>query len=123
MPKFAANLSFLFNEVPFMERFAAAAAAGFRGVEYLFPYEEDKAAIAQALRDNGLENVLFNLPPGDWAAGERGLGALPGREQDFRDGVARAMDYALAAGTKRLHALAGIVDGPVDVDVEQGRIH
>ena len=116
MPKFAANLSFLFNEVPFMERFAAAAAAGFRGVEYLFPYEEDKRAIAQALRENGLENVLFNLPPGDWAAGERGLGALPGREQDFRDGVAKAMDYALAAGTKRLHALAGIVPAGADQD-------
>ena len=116
MPKFAANLSFLFNEVAFMERFAAAAAAGFRGVEYLFPYEEDKEAIAQALRDNGLENVLFNLPPGDWAAGERGLGALPGREQDFRDGVARALDYALAADTKRLHALAGIVPAEANQD-------
>jgi hydroxypyruvate isomerase len=116
MPKFAANLSFLFNEVPFMERFAAAAAAEFRGVEYLFPYEEDKDSIARALRDNGLENVLFNLPPGDWAAGERGLGALPGREQDFRDGVSRALDYALAAGTKRLHALAGIVPNDADRD-------
>ena len=119
MPKFAANLSFLFNEMPVMERFAAAAAAGFRGVEYLFPYEEDKDTIACALRDNGLENVLFNLPPGDWAAGERGLGALPGREQDFRDGVSRALDYALAAGTKRLHALAGIV--PTDVDRDRCR--
>jgi hydroxypyruvate isomerase len=99
-----------------MARFAAAAAAGFRGVEYLFPYEEDKEVIAQALRGNGLENVLFNLPPGDWAAGERGLGALPGREQDFRDGVARAMDYALAADTKRLHALAGIVPAGADQD-------
>jgi 2-dehydrotetronate isomerase len=116
MPKFAANLSFLFNEVPFIERFAAAAASGFRGVEYLFPYEEDKDSIARALRDNGLENVLFNLPPGDWAAGERGLGALPGREQDFRDGVSRALDYALAAGTKRLHALAGIVPNDADRD-------
>ena len=119
MPKFAANLSFLFNEVPFMERFAAAAAAGFRGVEYLFPYDEDKDTIARALRENGLENVLFNLPPGDWAAGERGLGALPGREQDFRDGVSRALDYALAAGTKRLHALAGIV--PADADRDRCR--
>ena len=69
MPKFAANLSFLFNEMPFIERFAAAAGAGFRGVEYLFPYDEDKEAVALALRDNDLENVLFNLPPGDWAAG------------------------------------------------------
>lgn len=119
MPKFAANLSFLFNEVPFMERFAAAAAAGFRGVEYLFPYDEDKDTIARALRENGLENVLFNLPPGDWAAGERGLGALPGREQDFRDGVSRALDYALATSTKRLHALAGIV--PADADRDRCR--
>ncbi len=116
MPKFAANLSFLFNEVPFMERFAAATSAGFQGVEYLFPYGEDKDAIADALRTNGLQNVLFNLPPGDWDAGERGLGALPGREQDFRDGVARAMDYALAADTKRLHALAGIVPAGADQD-------
>lgn len=119
MPKFAANLSFLFNEVPFMARFAAAAAAGFRGVEYLFPYEEDKQAIAQALRENGLENVLFNLPPGDWAAGERGLGALPGREQEFQAGVALALDYAMAAGTKHLHALAGIV--PADADRDRCR--
>lgn len=116
MPKFAANLSFLFNEMPFMERFAAAAAAGFRGVEYLFPYDEDKEAVARALRDSDLENVLFNLPPGDWAAGERGLGALPGREQDFRDGVALALDFAMAAGTKRLHALAGIVPAGADRD-------
>ncbi len=116
MPKFAANLSFLFNEVPFMERFAAATSVGFQGVEYLFPYGEDKDAIADALRTNGLQNVLFNLPPGDWDAGERGLGALPGREQDFRDGVARAMDYALAANTKRLHALAGIVPAGADQD-------
>lgn len=115
MPKFAANLSFLFNEVPFMDRFAAAAAAGFRAVEYLFPYEEDKNAIAQALREHGLQNVLFNLPPGDWAAGERGLGALPGREQDFHAGVEKALDYALAAGTTRLHALAGIVPAHADL--------
>ena len=115
MPKFAANLSFLFNEVPFMERFAAAASAGFRGVEYLFPYGEDKDAIADALRTNGLQNVLFNLPPGDWDAGERGLGALPGREQDFREGLESALAYALAAGTPRLHALAGIVPAEADV--------
>lgn len=119
MPKFAANLSFLFNEVPFMDRFAAAAAAGFRAVEYLFPYEEDKNAVAQALRDHGLQNVLFNLPPGDWAAGERGLGALPGREQDFRAGVEKALDYALAAGTTQLHALAGVV--PTHADLAECR--
>jgi hydroxypyruvate isomerase len=119
MLKFAANLSFLFNEVPFMERFTAAAAAGFQGVEYLFPYDEDKDAIALALRTNGLENVLFNLPPGDWAAGERGLGALPGREQEFRTGVELALAHALSAGTKRLHALAGIV--PADADRESCR--
>lgn len=119
MPKFAANLSFLFTEIPFTERFGAAAAAGFRGVEYLFPYEADKQTIAQALKEHGLENVLFNLPPGDWAAGERGLGALPGREQDFRAGLAQALDYALAAGTRRLHALAGIV--PPDADIARCR--
>ncbi len=109
MPRFAANLSFLFTELPFLERFEAAAAAGFRGVEYLFPYAHDKAEVAAALRAHALENVLFNLPPGDWDAGERGLAALPGREAAFRDQLDQALAYALACGTPRLHVLSGIV--------------
>lgn len=114
MPKFAANLSLMFNEVPFERRFAAAARAGFAGVEFLFPYDWPPSAVAGWLRDEGLENVLFNLPPGDWAAGERGLAALPGREAEFRAGVARAFEYAEALGTPCLHAMAGIV--PTDAN-------
>ncbi len=109
MPKFAANLSMMFNEVPFLARFAAAAEAGFQGVEYLFPYEAPASAIAAELAQHGLDNVLFNLPPGDWAAGERGIACLPGREQEFRDGLALAIQYAKQLGTTRLHAMAGIV--------------
>lgn len=114
MPKFAANLTMMFNEVPFMQRFAAAAQAGFKGVEFLFPYEHDKHAIASELKQHGLENVLFNLPPGDWAGGERGMAGLPGREAEFRDSVALALDYALTCGTQRLHAMSGIVPAGLD---------
>jgi len=109
MPRFAANLSMMFNEVPFLERFAAAAGAGFDGVEYLFPYEFTPDAIASELKKHGLTNVLFNLPPGDWAAGERGITCLPGREEEFRAGVVKAADYAKALGTTRVHAMAGIL--------------
>jgi hydroxypyruvate isomerase len=114
MPKFAANLSMMFTEVPFAERFAAAARAGFKGVEFLFPYEMTPAEVAARLRDNGLTNVLFNMPPGDFAAGERGIAALPGREAEFRAGVERALEYALALGTPTLHAMAGIVPAGAD---------
>ena len=109
MPRFAANLSFLFNEVPFLDRFAAAAAAGFRAVEFMFPYEYAPAAVAECLAAAKLENILFNMPPGDWAAGERGIACLPGREDQFRQSVATALAYASALGTPRLHAMAGIV--------------
>ena len=109
MPKFAANLSMMFNEVPFLSRFAAAADAGFTGVEYLFPYEFPAELIAVELKANDLENVLFNLPPGDWASGERGTTCLPGREDEFRAGVATAIEYAKALNTPRLHAMAGVV--------------
>jgi hydroxypyruvate isomerase len=108
MPKFAANLSMMFQEVPFLDRFAAAAKAGFRGVEYLFPYEFAAADIAARLKEHGLTQALFNLPPGNWAAGERGIAALPGREAEFRDGVAQALDYAAATGCRTLHAMAGL---------------
>lgn len=110
MPRFAANLSMMFNEVPFMERFARAAANGFTGVEFLFPYDFEPEAIAAELKRHGLEQVLFNLPPGDWAAGERGLAALPGREAEFRDSVDIAIRYALALDCPRLHAMAGLVE-------------
>ena len=108
MPRLAANLSMLFNEVPFLERFAAAARAGFKGVEFLFPYDHTPEDLAEALRANGLEQVLFNLPPGDWEAGERGLAALPGRETEFQAGLDRALPYAQALGCRRVHMMAGI---------------
>lgn len=109
VPRFAANLSMMFNEVPFLERFAAAADAGFTGVEYLFPYEFPADVLAEQLRKYNLENVLFNLPPGNWAAGERGVTCLPGREEEFRAGVATAISYATRLNTARIHAMAGIV--------------
>ncbi len=114
MPRFAANLTMMFNEVPFLERFAAAAAAGFQAVEFLFPYDHPPGEIAARLRAAGLENVLFNMPPGNWAAGERGIGALPGREREFREGVATALRYAEALGTPGLHAMAGLVPAGAD---------
>ncbi|PAU66486.1 hydroxypyruvate isomerase [Pseudomonas sp. PIC25] len=109
MPRFAANLSMLFNDVPFLERFGRAAAAGFKGVEYLFPYEYAPAELVERLQNHGLAQVLFNLPPGDFAAGERGLAALPGRESEFRESVDRGVEYARALGCPRLHAMAGLV--------------
>ena len=114
MPKFAANLSMMFNEVPFPERFAAAAKAGFKGVEFLFPYDYTPAEVAGWLKENKLENALFNLPPGDFAAGERGIASLPGREQEFRDGVAKAIEYALALGTPKVHCMAGLFPAGAD---------
>jgi hydroxypyruvate isomerase len=114
MPRFAANLSMMFNEVPFAERFGAAARAGFKGVEYLFPYELPAPEVARLLRANALENALFNLPPGDWAAGERGLASLPGREADFRASVEVAVEYALALGTPTLHAMCGLLPAGAD---------
>lgn len=110
MPRLAANLSLLFTEWPFLDRFAAAADAGFRAVEFLFPYDHPAERIATALQANGLKQVLFNLPPGDWQAGERGLAALPGRKSDFAEGVRRAIDYARILGTPRLHMMAGLAD-------------
>lgn len=117
--RLAANLSFLFTDRPFADRFAAAAGAGFQGVECLFPYGEMAAVdYARALADTGLEPALINMPPGDWDGGERGLAALPGREADFRDSVARAIDYAGEIGCVRLHCLAGVVDE----DMDRGRV-
>jgi hydroxypyruvate isomerase len=114
MPRFAANLSFLYGEFDFLDCFAAAAADGFQGVEFLFPYEYPAAAIAERLRGAQLEQVLFNLPPGDWAAGERGLAALPGREAEFAAALELSLDYAQVLGCRRLHAMAGIVAPAAD---------
>ncbi|WP_159997588.1 2-oxo-tetronate isomerase [Roseomonas sp. 18066] len=111
MPRFAANLSMMFNEVAFLDRFAAAAAAGFKAVEFLFPYEHPPEVVAEKLNSAGLTQALFNMPPGDWAAGERGMAAIPGREQEFRDNVATAITYAMALGCKTLHAMSGITTG------------
>jgi hydroxypyruvate isomerase len=120
VPKFAANLSFIFQEVGFLDRFAAAAACGFKAVEYLAPYDYPPEAIAEQLNRHGLEQALFNMPPGDWAAGERGIGALPGREQEFRDGVARALVYAKATSCRILHAMAGVLPpGPDRAEAER----
>ena len=116
MPRFAANLSMLFTEVPFMERFALARGAGFDGVEYLFPYEWPEQKLRQALQDNNLTQVLFNLPPGDWAAGERGIACLPDRVEEFRAGVEQALAYATALDCRRLNCLAGLK--PEDLEEE-----
>ncbi len=108
MPKFNANLTMLFNEVPFLQRFHRARKAGFEAVEFLFPYEFDKQALKQALSENGLTQVLFNLPAGDWAAGERGLGILPDRVEEFRKGVGLAIDYAETLGCPHVNCLSGV---------------
>ncbi len=107
MPRFAANLTMLFNELPFMERFKAARDAGFDAVEYLFPYAYDKQDLVQALQQNQLQQVLHNLPPGDWDAGERGIACHPGRQEEFREGVARGIAYASALQCPRVNCLAG----------------
>ena len=114
MPRFAANLSMMFNEVPFLERFAAAADAGFKGVEYLFPYDLPAEAIEEQLRKHHLDNVLFNLPPGNWAAGERGIACLPGREEEFRKSVGDAVTYAVRLKVARVHAMAGLAPSGAD---------
>lgn len=114
MPRFCANLSLLFTEHPFAERWDAAARAGFRGVECHFPYAEPAEVLADALRRNAQEQVLFNLPAGDWPAGERGIGCLPDRIDEFEHGVATAIRYAQALGCRRINCLAGLA--PADAD-------
>lgn len=107
MPKFAANLTMMFNEWDFLDRFAAAADAGFEAVEFLFPYAHAPDAIAARLERAKLTQALFNMPPGNWEAGERGLASLAGREDEFRASVATALTYAKATGVKRLHVMSG----------------
>jgi hydroxypyruvate isomerase len=108
MPAFAANLSMMFNEVGFLDRFEAAAKAGFDAVEFLFPYEWPATELKARLKANGLRQVLFNAPPGDWAKGERGIASLPGREAEFRAGVKRALEYAAVLECPLVHCMAGI---------------
>ena len=108
MPKFAANLSFIFQEVGFLDRFAAAADCGFKAVEYLSPYEHAPEVIAERLNRHGLEQALFNMAAGDWEAGERGIAAMPGRQSDFREAVEKALIYAQATNCRLLHAMAGL---------------
>jgi hydroxypyruvate isomerase len=117
MVKLAANLTMLFGEVDFLDRFEAAAKAGFHGVEYLFPYPYAKEQLVERLQKNGLTQVLHNLPAGDWAAGERGIACLPNRVKEFEDGVGRAIEYATALGCKQVNCLAGIAPKGVPADV------
>jgi hydroxypyruvate isomerase len=114
MPRFAANLTMLFTEVPFLERFARAAAAGFPAVEFLFPYPYPVEVLREALDRHQLALVLHNLPAGDWDGGERGIACLPGREAEFRDGVATAIRYATALGVPRVNCLVGKTPAGVD---------
>ena len=118
MPQFAANLSMMYNEVPFLERFEAAARDGFKAVEFLFPYDHDMPVLAQLLREHGLQQVLFNAPPGGtdrasidkaWEAGTRGIANTPGREAEFRDSFLLALDYAQVLQCPRVHVMAGLV--------------
>jgi len=119
MPKFAANINFLFTEVDFLQRFAAARKAGFGAVEFPFPYPYEHAALAAAAKDAGVEVVLFNLPPGNWEKGERGIACHPDRIAEFRDGVAKAIAYARTLKCPRVNCLAGVA--PKDADPERLR--
>ena len=116
MPKFSANLTMLFNEVDFPDRFGRAARAGFKGVEYLFPYGWSKEQLVNELGKNGLEQVLHNLPAGNWQAGERGIACLPGREGEFQEGVGLAVEYARALKCHRLNCLVGKVPQGISLE-------
>ncbi|WP_290869489.1 2-oxo-tetronate isomerase [Aquabacterium sp.] len=109
MPRFAANLSMLYNDVDFLDRFAAAARDGFQAVEYLFPYAFPAAQLAELLQAHGLSQVLFNAPPGNWDGGERGLACIPGREAEFAEGIDQALAYAAVLGSPRVHVMAGLL--------------
>lgn len=123
MPRYAANLTFLFTEVPFLERFGAARRAGFDAVEFVSPYEHEPALLAGLLAEHRLELAVFNLPPGDWAKGDRGMACDPARVAEFRDGVGRALGYAEALGARRLHAMAGIrPPGAGDAEVRRAYV-
>ncbi len=110
MPRFAANLSMMFTEVPFLDRFDAAARAGFTAVEFLFPYDHPADQVGERLKRNGLTQALFNLPPGNWDAGEKGFAALPDRFADLQRSLSTALPYVQATGVKRVHLMAGMAD-------------
>jgi 2-dehydrotetronate isomerase len=120
MPRFAANLSFLFNEVPFLERFGEAAHAGFRAVEFAFAYEYRIQELVAEQRAHRLDVVLLNAPPGDWEQGDRGLASIPGREHEFAAGISNALQYAQALSCSRIHVMAGVVPADAD-DAERER--
>lgn len=122
MPRFAANLSMLFGELNFMDRFKAAADNGFAGVEYLFPYAYDKNELATQLHENGLQQVLHNLPAGDWDAGERGIACLAERKGEFQDGVGRAIEYATALGCPQVNCLIGKTPTGIDADAVRATV-
>ncbi|WP_244829086.1 2-oxo-tetronate isomerase [Caballeronia sp. TF1N1] len=109
MPRFAANLTMMYPEHEFLDRFGAAAKDGFKAVEFLFPYDFSASDIKTRLQDNNLTQALFNAPPGDWAAGERGIASLPGREDEFKKSVDKALEYTAALGNKKLHFMAGLI--------------
>jgi 2-dehydrotetronate isomerase len=110
MPQFAANLTMMYGEHAFLDRFKAAARDGFRAVEFLFPYEFDVREIRSRLNANGLTQALFNAPPGNWGKGDRGLASLPGREKEFQASIRRALEYAAVLGNKRLHVMTGLLE-------------
>jgi len=116
MPHFAANLSMLYPELDFLDRFEAAARDGFKGVEFLFPYAYEPRELAARLKANGLQQVLFNAPPGDWDGGERGLACIPGRQAEFRAGIEKALAYAQALDCPRVHVMAGLLPAGMDRD-------
>ena len=122
MPNLAANLTMMFNEVDFLDRFAAAANAGFKGVEYLFPYDYEPAQLAELLEQHGLTQVLHNLPAGDWAAGERGIGCHPDRVGEFQEGVGRAIEYATALNCPQVNCLAGIAPACVSSEDQEATL-
>jgi hydroxypyruvate isomerase len=122
MPRFAANLSMLFTELPFMERFAAARTAGFEAVEYLFPYAFEKTELAKALKTNGLHQVLHNLPAGNWDAGDRGMACDPARVDEFRSGVVLGIEYATTLGCPQLNCLAGKLPAGVSADLARATL-
>jgi hydroxypyruvate isomerase len=122
MPQLAANLTLLWNELDFLDRFAAASKAGFKAVEYLFPYAYEKQALVDQLGKHGLVQALHNLPAGDWAKGERGIACLPERRGEFRDGVGKAIDYAKALSCTKLNCLAGIAPAGADADALQSTL-
>lgn len=109
MPRLAANLTMMYAEYPFLDRFRAAASDGFTGVEFLFPYDFTAVDLKARLQDNGLTQALFNAPPGDWVAGERGIASLPGRESEFQRGMDQALEYAAQLGNRSVHVMAGLI--------------